>query len=363
MVVRFKGWHGALTGGDVVIVAAKAQADDGHILIIGATSNLKLLLRVTPFAMAGEQFGMSMGREKAEQGGTARLLFANAYAAEVITAGGNVDDPVEHAIAGEFLSWVVYSPAAEVVNLCVLGAGSILPNNCSQTQKRDKNCFMTLRQHGVLLLGRSSHALIWRIALLALVAGLVVFASLTAIKALEEAFHNDQFPEALAVKVEQLPIIFPVHMITGGLALWLVPLALALRPTRWHRLAGRVAGVDILVAGITAIPVAYVSPVTTVSAAGFIAQALTWMALFAAGSWNIRQRNIEAHKVCMLLMAAVTSGAMFFRIYLALWAVYGTRAYFKVFYACDAWIAWSLPLMVMGLVLWLSQKSRQAVTV
>ena len=96
----------------------------------------------------------------------------------------------------------------------------------------------------------------------------------TAAKAVRETFDNGDFPEALAVKVDLLPIIFPIHMLTGGLALLLVPVAILLRGTRWHKWAGRVAGIDILCAGLTAIPVALTAPLTPVAAAGFSTQAL-----------------------------------------------------------------------------------------
>ena len=46
----------------------------------------------------------------------------------------------------------------------------------------------------------------------------------------------------------------------------------------------------------------------------------------------------------MVMLAATTSGAIFFRIYLALWAIFAHGRYFDLFYACDAWIAWALPL-------------------
>ncbi|MEO9168478.1 MAG: DUF2306 domain-containing protein, partial [Aestuariivirga sp.] len=144
---------------------------------------------------------------------------------------------------------------------------------------------------------------------------LAIFLMFTAAKAMRETFNNDDFAEALAVKVELLPTIFPIHMFTGGLALLLVPLAILLRGTRWHKWAGRAAGVDILVAGVTAIPVALTAPLTPVAAAGFSTQAIVWMALLAKGYWHIRHRNITGHWQAMVMLAAVTSGAMFFRIY------------------------------------------------
>jgi Predicted membrane protein (DUF2306) len=190
-----------------------------------------------------------------------------------------------------------------------------------------------------------------------LLAGPALLLILTALKALNETFDNGGFPEALAIKVEELPFVFPLHMFTGGLALLLVPLAIALRRTRWHKTAGRVAAADIVIAGLTAIPVALTSPVTPVSAAGFTMQALTWMGLLAAGLWSIRTGHAARHQACMLMVAAVTSGAVFFRIYLALWAIYGSRAHFKVFYALDAWAAWLLPLAAMAAAIHFSRLS------
>lgn len=185
-----------------------------------------------------------------------------------------------------------------------------------------------------------------------ILAAISAFVLYTAVKAFTAAFANEDFPEALAVKVELLPLVFPVHMISGALALVLVPAALVLRRRRrWHRLAGRIAAADVLVSGLTAFPVAWAAPVTTWSATGFSAQAATWLTLLGLGIWNIRRRRIAAHRICMMLMLATTSGAVFFRIFLALWAMWGPSRWFETFYACDSWIAWLLPVGVAGLIL------------
>lgn len=179
----------------------------------------------------------------------------------------------------------------------------------------------------------------------AILTAIAAFVIMAAIKALTAAFLNDDFPEGLAIKVELLPVIFPLHMLTGGLALLLVPLAIALRRRpRWHRIAGRIAAADVLVAGVTALPVALVVPVTLGSALGFTAQGGAWLILLALGIWNIRRGRIAAHRAMMVMLAATTSGAIFFRIYLALWAIFAHGRHFDLFYACDAWIAWLLPL-------------------
>ena len=180
---------------------------------------------------------------------------------------------------------------------------------------------------------------------------LCLFVFTTALRAIFSAYNSDGFPEALLVKVELLPVIFPVHMVAGGLALLLVPCTYYFRGTRHHRWLGRLTAGDVIVAGVTALPVALTAPVTPMAAAGFSIQGLVWLALIGKGIWHIKRHEIRQHQNAMMMMAAVTSGAMFFRIYLALWAIYGTLGGFKTFYACDAWMAWLLPLAITTIII------------
>ena len=72
-------------------------------------------------------------------------------------------------------------------------------------------------------------------------AALTLFVIQTALKALRAPWQVDDFPEALAVKVELLPWLFPLHMVTGGLVLLLIPATLLVRKrARWHRPLGRI---------------------------------------------------------------------------------------------------------------------------
>ena len=185
-----------------------------------------------------------------------------------------------------------------------------------------------------------------------ILAALAVFVILTAVKALRSPWQVDDFPEALAVKAELLPWLFPLHMIAGGLVLLLIPATLVVRRhARWHRPLGRVTALVVLVAGLTAFPVALIAPVTPVSAWGFAAQGAVWLVLLGIGLRNIKLRRLHAHRAAMLLMAATTTGALFFRVYLALWAIFGDLRHYEAFYAADAWIAWSLPLAATAIFL------------
>lgn len=179
-----------------------------------------------------------------------------------------------------------------------------------------------------------------------IVSAIGLFVIRTAILALYSPWQIDDFPEALAVKVELMPWIFPVHMVAGGLVLLLIPATLLVRRhARWHRPLGRITALVVLAAGLTAFPVALVAPVTQVSAWGFAAQGTVWLVLLGLGLRNIRLKRLRAHRAAMLLMAATATGAVFFRVYLALWAILGDLRHYEMFYAIDAWIAWSLPLI------------------
>jgi uncharacterized membrane protein YozB (DUF420 family) len=217
--------------------------------------------------------------------------------------------------------------------------------------KRDQKWDRIVMLNSFTIYGHSTLGL-RRILLITCVTAILGFVIYIAVKGFWLAFDNDDFPESLAVKMELLPIIFPVHMITGALALLLLPVTYALRhASRWHRIVGRITALDVLISGITAFPVALVAPVTAGSAAGFTAQAAAWIILLILGVRAIRNGNIAAHRAYMFMMAATTSGAIFFRVYLALWAKYGSVRYFEVFYIFDAWAAWMLPLILCAAIM------------
>jgi hypothetical protein len=183
-------------------------------------------------------------------------------------------------------------------------------------------------------------------------AAIGLFVIQTAWKALSAPWQIDDFPEALYIKTELLPWTFPAHMIAGGLALLLVPaMVLLSRQPRWHRRLAWITVPVVAVAGVTAFPVALVAPVTPLSAWGFAAQGALWLALLVAGIWHIRGKRLAQHRAAMLLLAAVTSGAVFFRIFLALFAIFGHPRDYNAFYAADAWAAWALPLIATAIFL------------
>lgn len=190
-----------------------------------------------------------------------------------------------------------------------------------------------------------------RIAAIVILAVATLYLFLVAAKGLGAAFDQNDFPETLLIKMEAMPLLFPVHMVTGALALLMVPLTYMLRRRPAHRWVGGGTAALVLVSGVTALPVALYEPVTLWSGAGFTAQALTWLTLLGLGLYSLWKRRYRAHRYYMLLMAAVTMGAAFFRIFLALWAAFGTGRDYHLVYSLDSWIGWLLPLSIMIMVL------------
>jgi hypothetical protein len=156
-----------------------------------------------------------------------------------------------------------------------------------------------------------------------------------------------RLPYELAIIDQRLPIVFRVHMLASGLALLFLPCAVASHGRRVHRHLGRSAAALVVVGGITAIPVAMVSEASAVARAGFLIQALVWIALVVCAVAAIRAGDRTRHMWLMLAVAAVASGAFWLR--LASWAAVRLGLPFDTAYALTAWLAWLLPLSLIYL--------------
>lgn len=157
-----------------------------------------------------------------------------------------------------------------------------------------------------------------------------------------------RLPYELAIVDHRLPVVFRAHMLTSGLALLLLPCAIAGHGRSLHKLLGRSAAALVVAGGITAIPVALASEASAVARAGFLVQALVWIALVVCAVAAIRGGNRTRHMWLMLAVAAVASGAFWLR--LASWAAVGLKLPFEPAYATAAWLAWLLPLSCIYLI-------------
>ncbi len=153
-------------------------------------------------------------------------------------------------------------------------------------------------------------------------------------------------PYEMFVLAARMPVVFKLHMVSSALALLLIPAVIAMRRRPdVHRMLGRLLGAFVVIGGLTALPVAILSESSIAARAGFFVQGIVWMALLAAGVMAIRRGNRTLHVQMMLAMAAVTTGAVWFRL------ITGSAIYFQLpfesIYAVAAWAGWLVPLLIV----------------
>jgi len=145
---------------------------------------------------------------------------------------------------------------------------------------------------------------------------------------------------------QRTPYVFRAHMVFSAMALLMAPAVILLRhKPEFHRPLGRLLGVFVVIGGLTALPVALVSHSSVPARAGFFVQGIVWMALLAAAWRAILERRVARHVQLMLAMLAVTTGAVWFRLFIG--TAIMLRAPFEPAYALAAWTGWMLPLAMV----------------
>ena len=157
-----------------------------------------------------------------------------------------------------------------------------------------------------------------------------------------------RLPYELSLLDQRLPLLFRGHMASAGLALLLIPTAIALHGLSLHRIVGRSAAILVLAGGATALPVALASDATWPARAGFFTQGLAWIGLTLAAVVAIRRGRHRRHMWLMLAVAAIASGALWLR--LTTWVVVNWALPFDTAYALAAWASWMLPLVSIVLL-------------
>lgn len=146
----------------------------------------------------------------------------------------------------------------------------------------------------------------------------------------------------------RVPVVFRLHMLSSALALLLVPAVIMTRQTsHLHRPLGRLLGAFVVIGGLTALPVAVLSHSGAVARAGFFVQGLVWLALLGVGWQAIRRRQFTRHVMAMIAMVAVTSGAVWFRLFIG--TAIALKLPFEPAYALAAWAGWIVPLALVAI--------------
>jgi hypothetical protein len=153
-------------------------------------------------------------------------------------------------------------------------------------------------------------------------------------------------PFEMSLVDRRLPVVFRIHMLASAIVLGLLPVALSLRfRPKLHRKIGWLLGAFVLAGGLTALPVAIFSYSWWPARTGFFVQGVAWLWLFYAAVVAIRRGDRARHAHLMLAMAAVTTGAVWFRVLTGSAILFDLP--FDPIYAASAWIAWLVPLVLV----------------
>ena len=153
-------------------------------------------------------------------------------------------------------------------------------------------------------------------------------------------------PYEMFVLDQRVPVVFRLHMLSSAMALLMLPVVIGLRHRpSLHRKLGRVLGLFVIIGALTALPVAILSHSSDAARAGFFVQGLVWLALLTGGLMAIRRRDRVTHARFMMAMAAVATGAVWFRL------MTGTAIMLKLpfeeSYALASWLGWLIPLTIV----------------
>lgn len=142
-----------------------------------------------------------------------------------------------------------------------------------------------------------------------------------------------------------------IHMLVGSIAMIIIPFQL------WagfrkkypvvHRWAGRVALVAILFSGYASIRLAFNMDIPAWGQAGFIVGAVVWIGSALYATWAAMQRNFAVHRRWMVIVAAMTFGAIMIRLEFPIWRYFLKD--FELAYAYVAWSSWVLNVIAVEL--------------
>jgi uncharacterized membrane protein len=146
------------------------------------------------------------------------------------------------------------------------------------------------------------------------------------------------------------------HAITGGIALLVGPFQFLPRfRTRFpavHRTIGRIYMICIVIGSIMAAYSAIVSTAGFVAQVGFLLLAIIWFYSILQAYIAIRQGHIQLHRIWMIRNYALTTAAIFLRLWLGLGVAYLVMTHnlhgdvtATPVYISSAWISWVGPLI------------------
>ncbi len=152
-----------------------------------------------------------------------------------------------------------------------------------------------------------------------------------------------------------------VHMIFGGLAVILVPLQVSRiwrrGNRRKHVYLGWALVPIVTIAALTTPPISFNMRLPFWSEAGFALGSIAWFCAMMMGIWHIRRRDLDRHRRWMVMMAALSFGAVSFRLQLPILRLFWDM---DVVFPYLGWTCW-VPNVLVILWWWRREDQRRAV--
>ncbi|MEJ6388610.1 DUF2306 domain-containing protein [Gymnodinialimonas sp. 2307UL20-7] len=166
----------------------------------------------------------------------------------------------------------------------------------------------------------------------------------------------------VAYHIENVGSTLAVHMIFGGLAVILTPVQVSRAwrrgDRRKHVYLGWALVPIVTIAALTTPPISFNMDYPLWSEAGFALGSVAWFGALVMGIWHIRQRNFEMHKRWMVMMAALSFGAVSFRLQLPILRLFWDM---DVVFPYLGWTCWVPNVIVVAIWWWRSARKAPAV--
>lgn len=164
----------------------------------------------------------------------------------------------------------------------------------------------------------------------------------------------------VAHHIENVGSILAVHMVFGGLAVLLVPIQVSRMwrrgDRRKHVYLGWALVPIVTIAALTTPPISFNMTLPFWSEAGFALGSVAWFLALVMGMWAIKTRQFVRHQRWMVMMAALSFGAVSFRLQLPILRhVFGLDM--DVVFPYLGWSCWVPNVLVVAL--WWYRQTRK----
>lgn len=161
----------------------------------------------------------------------------------------------------------------------------------------------------------------------------------------------------VAHHIENVGSTLAVHMVAGGLAVILTPLQVSRMwrrgDRRKHVYLGWALVPIVTIAALTTPPISFNMSYPLWSELGFALGSVAWFGALVMGIWHIRRRNFEMHKRWMVMMAALSFGAVSFRLQLPILRLFWDM---DVVFPYLGWTCWVPNVIVVAIWWWRTSK-------